>query len=373
MNSSLPALPLVHGALFVSSSFLDTGICPRASEYYKLHARVEAGSSAGLTFGGHLHKALSMWYRLEEYNLSKDDKLSRCISVLEDAFANKPQQDEDDFRNLSWASEVFNRYINKYEFADFDVVRYKEPKKCKNCNGEGLEPTAGIADCPWCNATGLTSVMSEVPFVVKLFDYDLVGEEIGYVKEGNKLPIYFHGFIDLLVRNSHGLIFPLDFKSTSVLGPGYWDDKRAIGQPKGYALALEQLLGIKCHGYMIHAIRTNTPPKYVLEGKPNKSGEIKKLEDWWNDSICDQRFDFGDGELEEWRTNAIAQVEQFLYFYQKSHFPQNKSACVGKYGKCQYYDVCGTFPPEARGTLLSSELYKDKEQATELISGDAKA
>lgn len=348
-------IPLRNGAMFISSSFLDTLTCPRASQYYKLNARVADRGTTAMTFGQHLHSALSLYYRLQEYNLSHETIMSRVSTLLEQEFASHPT-DQDDWRNLNWAMETFQQLVNKYRHEEFQVVRYKEPRPCTKC----VEGTT----CLWCNGTGLTTIMSEIPFAVKLFDYRDYHPGIG--SHETIIPIYYHGFIDLLISRN-GLLYVMDFKSTSQLGPSYWDDKKAIAQPKGYSWALEQLLDVKVHGYLIRAIRTIPPPKYVAEGRPNTKGEIKKISDWWDESLSQQSFELGPGELDEWKDNAIAQVKQFFYHYSQGYYPQNKSICSGKYGKCQYFEVCSTFPSSDREILLNSAEFKDKEQNMNLL------
>lgn len=364
-------IPLDNGAMFVSSSFLDTLTCPRAAEYYKLNGRVADRGTSAMTFGQHIHSALSIYYRLQEYNLDHDTIMSRVSTLLEMEFSAAPV-DPDDWRNLNWAMETFQQLVRKYREEDFEVVRYKEARKCKKCNGYGylLNGTIGFFEhsgfeetsrtpCLWCNGTGLTTIMSEIPFAVKLFDYI----DFEYQR---KIPIYYHGFIDLLISR-RGLLYVMDFKSTSQLGPSYWDDKKAIAQPKGYAWALEQLLGVKVHGYLIRAIRTIPPPKYVTDGTASKKGEFKKISDWWDESLSEQSYELGEGELSEWKENAIAQVKQFFYHHSQGIYPQNKSMCIAKYGKCQYFEVCSTFPSTDRILLLNSTQFKTKEQNMNLL------
>ena len=351
-------IPLDNGAMFVSSSFLDTLTCPRAAEYYKLNSRVADRGTSAMTFGQHIHSALSLYYRLQEYNLDHATIMSRVSTLLEMEFSATPV-DPDDWRNLNWAMETFQQLVRKYREEEFEVVRYKEARKCKKCDNLG--------PCLWCNGTGLTTIMSEIPFAVKLFDYHpgILGCKPGGAY-GDIIPIYYHGFIDLLISR-RGLLYVMDFKSTSQLGPSYWDDKKAIAQPKGYAWALEQLLGVKVHGYLIRAIRTIPPPKYVTDGTASKKGEFKKISDWWDESLCEQSYELGDGELSEWKDNATAQVKQFFYHYSQGMFPQNKSMCIAKYGKCQYYEVCHTFPTMDRQILLNSTMFKTKEQNINLL------
>lgn len=365
-------LPLINGALFVSSSFLDTLVCPRMSQYYKIDAKVANKNSNAVIFGQHIHTALSLHYRLQEYNLSKEDVLNRVRLALEQEFTSTPV-DEEDWRNLNWALETYQQLTKKFEFEEFDLMRYKEAKKCKKCDGLKLqhEVVNGVSvlnqlsqPCIWCNGTGLTSVMSEIPFVVKLFDYYKANSGLEPYDSG--IPVFYHGFIDLLV-SQRGLLKVMDFKSTSQLGQSYWDDKKAIAQPKGYCFAVEQLLNHKTHGYIIRAIRTIPPPKYVTDGTASKKGEFRKISDWWDESLSEQSFDLGEGETEEWKENAIEQVKGFLHNYERGFFPQQKTICVGKYGRCQYYDLCGTFPIADRQTLLNSTMFKTKEPNISLL------
>ena len=210
-------IPLSNGAMFVSSSFLDTLVCPRASQYYKINARVGDRGSTAMIFGQHLHSALSLYYRLQEYNLPHDTIMSRVSTLLEMEFASHPT-DQDDWRNLNWAMETFQQLVQKYRDEEFQVVRYKEARPCTKCNNTGQEiamldrTPLYIRPCLWCNGTGLTSVMSEIPFAVKLFDYHDHG-----IAFNNPIPIYYHGFIDLLISRN-GLLYVMDFKSTSQLG-----------------------------------------------------------------------------------------------------------------------------------------------------------
>jgi hypothetical protein len=296
---------------------------------------------------------MSLSYRLREYGLSREEIDSKVSLLLQEKFAVEPNE-ENDWRNLNWAMEIYQQHSRKFEFEGFELMKYKEPRICKNCND--IDP-----HCIWCNGTGRTSIMSEVPFVVKLFDY---WNE--FSKDAITIPVYYHGFIDLLV-SQNGLLFVFDWKSTSKLGQSYWDDKKAIAQPKGYCFAIEELLKVKMHGYIIRALRTIEPPQYVTNGTASKKGEFKKISDWWDESLVEQRFDLGDGELNEWKNNAIEQVEQFLWHYSRGFFPQNKSMCVGKYGRCQYYEVCHTFPSTDREILLNSELFKQKETNIKLM------
>lgn len=373
MTNPLPPLPLVEGALFVSSSFLDLP-CPTEQSLYKLHARVPSGDKAGMLFGGHMHTAWSLWYRLDEYGLSEEEKMSRIGAVLTDEFTKQPQA-EGDWRHMGWAMEVFKRYVEKYRGWEMEVMRWEKPQQCKRCQGTGkviaVNSDGQPYPCLWCNGTGQTRVMSEVPFVVKLMDFDAPNEWNYHTKEfAQTIPIYFHGFIDLLVRNPAGNIFPLDFKTDFMLDAKFWDSMSSSPQLTGYCWAWRELTGITPHGYLIKGIRSAEPPIYVQKNEPKKrgGGEYKDVTDWWEKNIQHQRFDLGEGQMEEWADNARLKVETFLWHYSRGVFPQQKSLCVRKHGRCAYYQLCNHYPPHERSMLLASDIFTDKEIVSHILN-----
>ncbi len=355
--NTLPPLPLIDGCFFVSDSFLERlSTCPRSAEYYKLHARVASSANAALNTGKLVHKCLEMHYRLQEFNLEQAEVSARVGRLLEREFALAPNPD-DDHRNLSWIAELYQRYVERHEFETIKLMQYKEPMPCKYCSiiEQDQEPKK---DCDWCCNTRRLSLMVEVPFAFKLFTYyDPKTNEIPDMG----LPIYYHGYIDLPV-NIGNQPAVLDFKTTSMLGQGFFDDKKMSAQPKGYCAGFHATTGIMPAGYIVRAIRTSRPPEWVLNGGESKRGEKKNARQWWQESFQEERYILGEGELDEWRQNTIALVETFMWHYSRQYFPRETTSCIGKYGKCQYYDVCSVFPVADRQIILSSGLYTNKEQ-----------
>lgn len=362
----LPPLPLIDGAFFVSSSFLEeVQRCSRASQFYKLDARVLDKPASALNFGKHLHSALEMHYRLTEFNLSQEETTQRVETLLAQAFTESPNV-TDDHRTLNWATELYKRYAEKYQFENFDLLQYKEPQPCKYCLT--IKQDNPGKPCPWCNGTGQSKVMSEVSFAFKLFDYEPDTEEeksVLFAKTGLfSIPIYYHGYLDLPVSVS-GQIFILDFKTAFQLGNSFFEDKKMKAQQKGYCYGLQETTSLNPAGFIIRAIRSTAPPLWLTKGeetsnRPRNGKEPKKLSDWWNDALQEERFYLGDGELEEWKLNSIALVEEFFWHYQRGYFPKKDSTCAAPF-RCQYFDVCSTFPASDRDFILKSGLFKDKE------------
>ena len=357
-------LPLINGAFFVSGSFLETiSRCAQESEFSKLTARVAARSKSGMNFGKHIHSALELHYRLQEFSLTQQDITQRVSTLLQQEFETSPN-DTDDFRTLNWAVEIYKRFTEFARFESFELLTYPEARTCKYCEGKGGE-------CLWCNGTGKHKIMAEVPFAVKLFDYFLpdneekIREQIRatptvYETFDGSIPVYLHGYIDLPIK-VEGMYFIRDFKTTLMLGDSFWQQHKMSIAQKGYCYGFEQTTKLPVTGHVITAIRTAQPPIYVSEGRASKTGKVTKIDDWWKESIMEQRMYLGDGELTEWKKNAEWLVRKFLFHYDNGFFPRETTQCISKFGACQYYEVCSTFPPEIRASMLSSGMFMDKE------------
>lgn len=307
-------LPLIDGAFFIDNSTLELlTTCPRALEYNRLHRRVLAAAKPSLSFGSAIHLALE--YRYRHCKNQPPDALeeSEQARVLQSFFASNVPP-EDDYRNLNWAIEVIKRYNATYNVEPFNIL----------VDNKG-EP------------------MVEMPFALKLFDYD--SRAIGL----KNVPVYYSGRIDLPVMWSEFLTI-IDHKTTSMLGDYYFKEQRISPQLLGYCWAFEQLTSRKVQAFCINAIRSRPMPQ-----KP--SGGIDR---WWTENFQRHTEFVFPHQLEEWKTNTIALVKEFFWHYHHDYFPQKKKWCSGKYGLCPYYDVCDLPFPE-RGTLLNSTLFADND------------
>ena len=342
-----------NDAFFVSASFLEKlETCPRAAQFYKIDQRVSAQDSSAATFGSHIHSGLEMHMRQLEHASDKETTFRKVVWTLEQEFTKEPIE-EGDFRTLNWAIEIYKHYVERFEFEGWRPLAYNEPQACPHCVTSRVDKVLGSPAplCEWCNGTGTYKIMVEVPFVLPL----------GIV-DGTQ--IYYRGFIDLPVLDGNAL-WSLDYKTTSRLGEDFWADKKMSAQQKGYAWALQEALKRPVTGYVVRAIRTSQMPAGVLAGKPNRvTGEVKKQSDWWNEVFAEERFYLGEDELDEWQQNALALVEEFFWHQKRNYFPRKTMWCAGKYGRCAYYEVCSTFPPQERVHILNSGLYKQKEERT---------
>lgn len=354
-------LPLIDGALFVDNSMLELlTTCPRALEYNKLFARVAANEKPSLNFGSAIHLALEYRYQVYQ-NRPVDQQYFEDVTTLLTEFFDAHPCPIDDFRNLNWAMEVVKQYCNRYPQEDFRLLTYDQPQTCSHCLGQDISTIIPVRPCLWCKGTGKLSTMVELPFALHLFDWEGIlddGSNAGDSKYKTKVPVYYSGRIDLPNHREGDHLWVDDHKTTSVLGPQFFDKMKMSGQQKGYAWSFEQLTGQKVTGYCVNAIRTKEPPIYVTSDEVSKYGKKSSPKQWWEESLQRERFYIKPGELDEWRNNAINLVEEFFWRYQRGYFPMYTPNACCLYGRCQYFDVC-SMQSSDRGTMLASGLFQD--------------
>lgn len=312
MSPAIP-LPLTDGCFLIDNSTLETlNTCPRAMQYSKLHRRISSGNKPSLNFGSAIHKALEYRY-LHHRNKPADASLleAQALEILKH-FDTSPAE-EDDYRTSNWAIELIKKYNDAYKVEPFNLLVDDKDK-----------------------------ILCELSFALPLFDF--VHEGLPFEKS---IPVIYIGRIDLAVQWDGG-VWILDHKTTSMLGAQYFESMSMSAQQLGYVWAFQELTKQKCQGFVINAIRVKQPPLKPRDG----------LDAWWRESFQRQRFHVMPEQIVEWKANTIALVKEFFYHYLQSYFPMKSSWCVGKYGRCQYFDVC-TLPLTNRETMLASALFTD--------------
>ncbi len=322
-----PPLPLINGALHIDNSFLELlQTCPRALEYKQLRKREIVATRVGMNFGTALHLALDWRYRTYGADLQQHS-IVQCeqeqSTILEQYFSANPCP-EDDHRGMNWAMDLVKRYNVRYQVEQFNLLR---------------DDKGPIVEVPFAVRFGLYLLSGKLIPANQVVDKDL---ELPHIW------IFYTGKIDLPI-SWDGSLFIMDHKTTSVLGQSFWDDLRISPQQLGYCWAYKQLTGQQPIGFVVNAIRTNLPPL-----KPIK----QTIAQWWEDSLSRMKEYITTTHLDEWHRNTFALVEEFLWHHSRSFMPQKKKWCVGKYGKCAYYEVCYA-PEHQRDELLKSEAFTD--------------
>jgi hypothetical protein len=323
---TLPPLPLVNGCLFLDNSTMEVlDTCERAGEYLFIRKRKSAEEKSALSFGGGMHLALEYRYRHCPDGITGTFHEQRQVDLLTLWFRDHPPTMQC-FRTLDLATKLVLRYNKVY---------YAEPFKTLIHNDNGVDKP-----------------LIEVPFAHELCTIKVPFEvhETGYVR------IIYTGRIDLPIIED-GRIWTLDHKTTAIMGAGFWDEQKVSPQHEGYCWAWWKSSGQLPAGYIVNALRTRKPLKRDSEGVATRAK--KQREDVEDDDFQRDRTHIDEARLEEWRNNLIQKIKGFLWHYSQGYMPQKKKWCVGKYGKCQFYDVCGQ-PSEFRAITLGSDLFTDQ-------------
>lgn len=304
MTTTIPNEPsdqlnliLTDDTLIIDNSRLECfTTCPRLAQYRVLRKRTISRGRSALEFGKALHTALELRYTLPDINQFSDDLLQSQIASLQKSFSTIVLEPED-FRTLDRAIDIIQGYNLYYAREPFSIVQV-----------EGK------------------------PFVERSFAIPL-GIVGGY-------KVIWTGRIDLLVQDDRG-IFVMDHKTTSMLGATYFADFVLSQQMLGYVWATRALTGLKVAGVIVNAL---------VSRRPSKTGTPVEF--------SREKIYYPEEHLDEWRTDILHIASDFIHNAKRNYFPKHTKWCIGKYGKCEFHEVC-TLPPAQRELLLTSDLYAD--------------
>jgi hypothetical protein len=155
-----------------------------------------------------------------------------------------------------------------------------------------------------------------------------------------EISVFWQGRIDMIAKSkSDGRAWIVDFKTTSVMGEKFADDKHRSNQMQGYTWAgrtLEEPLGLDLSGVMIDAIAMRA------RGFEYKRFPLPVAK--WKTEEWEQEILFSMQGLVEGLTTALCHRT----------LAPTRSSCVTKYGKCPFFQVCEAHP-RMRDSLLWSE------------------
>ena len=235
--------------------------------------------SGALLYGTAVHKGLEAWYRGEG--------LLAAFAAIEESWS--PDHPTDDFRTLGRAKELMTLYAREYPRESWKILQ---------------------VEVPFCIDTGMTTDCGE--------------------------PIEYGGIYDLLVSFGH-VLYAVDHKTTSMLGPQYMLQFNPNNQMTGYTWGAQQMSGQKVQGVIINAMCTTSSGKMSFQRQPT-SRTAYDIQAWLRDlqKIC----------------SNILKAEREEFFY------KNTTECVGKYGACPYHSVHVLGDPEDQRRRLESDYVK---------------
>lgn len=276
--------------------------CPRKYFFGMVEHRRRSGpKSPALTYGTAWHSAMEAHYK----SGGQEAVVDRAIVM---AWQN--HDNPDDHRTLDRCMSSYRQYLSRWGTHDEDSRNY-----------------------------GLTVGYPENPIVEVPTELWWPGAEHPYT-----------GKIDRIFQHQ-GLYYVEDHKTTSQLGATYFKQFDPSNQMMGYAWLAQKLTGLPIAGVRINA-----------------HGVLKTQSKFERQTVM-----FSQDRLREWAENFNVWVrrinQSMIHLAQIDNpeldptdlileaFPHNFQACAGKYGMCEYTDVC-TFPLQVRAKILEMEYDK---------------
>lgn len=274
--------------------------CMRSAEYGVVHKRVTAETKQALKFGEAIHLALKFRYKYYGNEPMNLDAETRQHILLEEFFKLNPAP-LGDHRTLGFAQEVISLYNQAYQHENFTILKTPAPDN-KSIVEEGFAIPLG---------------------------------QVGNYK------IVWKGRLDLGIEEFGSSVWTVDNKTTSIGGDYFLQEFFTSNQMKGYTWAMRHILGLKVKGVLINALICR---KITKTGKGIEFNRAK--------------FEYDDEALVEWQQNTLQLVADFIHSYQRGYFPMQTTQCIGKFGRCQYHEIC-TMAASTRMQWLNSEVFKD--------------
>lgn len=343
--------------------------CNRLAEYKLVHSK-SPGPKSALVFGAAMHAALEIWYRNKEkigklgyadtfilfdpnddridvpYALTRETLLQKCYLAIESTFAEYPIGFINDYRTPEYCINSFAEYLTHYQSEVVAPVTHQAKPLVEFSFSYPLGkieiPTRIFKDWGWgklSNSEELEKVNSLGALAYGRLDRDMIPCSIEWT-----------GIVDMIASLS-GEHWLVDHKTTSILSGDFFDGFEIAMQPVGYVAAARAAFPeLDIQGFMVNVLACRKPVSAVTAS--GKKSTAKAFEphrrfyryDQWKEA--------------EFRTDALALIEEFIANLTNSYFPRKTQWCIGKYGKCAFFEVC-SLPPEQRMMMLESGSYQE--------------
>lgn len=273
--------------------------CPRAYQYYGCNERTKSSASHSLIFGTAIHAGLEA-----RYNALKNggNPLQASLKGFNDAWNFEAHYD--DHRDYNYGIHVLENYDSVWSFYEKEME---------------------IVDI-------------EYPFEKEIFT-------VKDPETSKDIEVRWRGVIDLIYKKD-GKTYLLDHKTTSILTPSYFAQYEINSQINGYIYTIQKATSKPVDFFTINAIGT----RKLSKTKP-------KLKD---DDIAIFTTEVNQESVEEWHSNLFAIVSNMVNCSKNEYWPMHTKNCIGKFGKCEFHDVC-VENKSNRGIILGSCLYTDVE------------
>lgn len=320
--------------------------CNRSAEYKLIHSR-QGGSRSALTFGAAIHAGLEVWYRNKQtigIDTTREDLLSCCYSAIESTFAESPPSLFPDYRTSDYAIQSFHSYITHYQNEILTPFIHEGKPLVEFSFAYPL----GKVELPieMFNSWGVGTLTNDIEQ-----ERFYLGRQPDLTTQSPlSLPVHIEwtGIIDMLAE-INGDLYVVDHKTTSIISQDFFDGFEIAMQPTGYFAAMRAAFpDLPIKGFMANVLACRKPvAAFTKSGKPTSSKPFEAFR---------RQYHYSDWHVNEFKQDTLALVEELFANVTNKFFPKKTQWCVGKYGKCPYFDVC-SLPPQSRMDMLMSDQY----------------
>lgn len=312
--------------------------CPQSAEYYLVHNREPHAKNSALVFGGAIHVGIEALERG-----LPDEAQDRLITEF---FTNHPTP-IGDYRTVTVALQVMKHYRQRIKWPDYEWEGLAD-KDGKQIVEIGFELPLGVVevgahiDMPWLTDQEITDLDGPVN------------------RDGQPLVRHIHiawsGRIDRIAK-VNGFNSICDHKTTSIGGDQVTSEYHLSNPMLGYTWASRQL-------YPEHDI-LSACMNFIHLKKPTVSGypaDLTARGPRGGDSPLNffrAYYHYTTERLDWWKSNVLSICSDLIANLVRNYFPSHTKQCIGKYGKCPYWDVCTNDNPQVRTNMIHSDLFQE--------------
>lgn len=268
---------------FAISNFM---ACPAKYKLRMVDGWESRRKSGALNFGAALHLGLAEWYR--------SGSSAAAVKAIVDGWPTVTPID--DYRTREKCVQTMCEYIKTYPDEGFTII--------------GKEAGSPLIENAFTLDTGMF-----LPCPCGQDKSDRFDPDCSYCFD-HKESLEYGGILDAGVEFS-GSVYILEHKSTSQLGPYYFDQFRPNNQITGYTWALGLLSGMRVGGAIVNAIG-------VYKSQPTK----------FQRQITNRSND----DIKAWLLNLWHVCVQIKTCERTGYWPMYTTSCM-QYGKCEFHSV----------------------------------
>lgn len=158
--------------------------------------------------------------------------------------------------------------------------------------------------------------------------------------EDEKVILDIFGQIDFVLKNEiTGVILPGDHKTTSQLGPQFYQRLNPNFQYTFYLWMAREVLGLETDSFLVNALQVKEMPKTSRGSGPQFARQVTtRTQD----------------DFDELKLAIIDSVFMFLRNQERGSWPMSSPGPCSNYGGCQFHDICAA-PTQLRENIIRAK------------------